>query len=829
MKYVRTKIIIAVIIAIMMTISAMALAASAADANTYQLLYDANGGAGAPPAKTVVANAYTNLSTVKPVFPGQVFLGWVTELTSGSTRYQPGEWIYVDKDITLYAVWDNTVWQRNYTVSFNYTEQSGGVICWAPEIAAGSSVFDIYGDFNGWELTDSQGVVWSSKWYLDEARTKLYDFHSPVTDDIELFALWQRVSLFILSYDANGGAGAPPAKTVVPNAYTNISLTAPVRSGYTFLGWNTYPVPTVPTSARYQPGGWIYIDEDTVLRAVWNDNEWDQCIVSFNYTEKSGWAVWWAPVILYGENISDIYGDFNGWEWDDSEGVTWIADWYTDPDFSQIYDFGAPVKSSFTLYAKWVRKICLHEWGLWTVTLPATCVAEGEMIRECLICGETELESIDIDPDNHVGDTYESLITTATCSVEGVMGIYCEDCDALLSTRNLGLDPDNHVGDTYESLITTATCCVEGIMGIYCEDCDALLSTRNLGFDPDNHVGDTYESLITTATCCEEGVMGIYCEDCNALLSTRNLGLDPDNHVGDTYESLITTATCCVEGVMGIYCEDCNALLSTRNLGLDPDNHIGDTYESLNTTATCCVEGVMGIYCEDCNALLSTRNLGLDPDNHTGNTYESLITTATCCVEGIMGIYCEDCGALLGTRNLGLDPDNHVGGTHTDIIAIATCYSLGEVGIYCDDCDELISTYEIPMIDHVLDRSTIVTVDGEQGYKCVNYDYCGHFVSLKDILTYDGISVSRGGSGGNLQAAVTLPGGVIRNFNWDDPVNPFIRIDNGQPIAKFAGGQVSITFEHEGYIYKLTFTLNNLSGNNWGIISFDGIEVIGVV
>ena len=40
---------------------------------------------------------------------------------------------------------------------------------------------------------------------------------------------------------------------------------------------------------------------------------------------------------------------------------------------------------------------------------------------------------------NHVGETYEEVITVATCTEAGVMGIYCSDCDALLGTEEIAM------------------------------------------------------------------------------------------------------------------------------------------------------------------------------------------------------------------------------------------------------------------------------------------------------------------------------------------------------------------------------------------------------
>ena len=73
-------------------------------------------------------------------------------------------------------------------------------------------------------------------------------------------------STVTLSYNANGGAGAPPPQTVNINTNAVISSTIPTRGGYNFVGW---ALSSGATSAQYQPGGTIYMDSDKTLYAVW--------------------------------------------------------------------------------------------------------------------------------------------------------------------------------------------------------------------------------------------------------------------------------------------------------------------------------------------------------------------------------------------------------------------------------------------------------------------------------------------------------------------------------------------------------------------------------
>lgn len=84
-----------------------------------------------------------------------------------------------------------------------------------------------------------------------------------------LYAIWSKT--ITLSYNANGGSGAPANQsTTVYNATTQtaftISGTIPTRSGYNFLGWSTS---STATTATYSAGNSITLSSNSTLYAVW--------------------------------------------------------------------------------------------------------------------------------------------------------------------------------------------------------------------------------------------------------------------------------------------------------------------------------------------------------------------------------------------------------------------------------------------------------------------------------------------------------------------------------------------------------------------------------
>lgn len=72
-----------------------------------------------------------------------------------------------------------------------------------------------------------------------------------------------------LTYDANGGSGAPAKQTYATS--TTISSQEPVRSGYTFLGWNENKNATKADSNF--AAGKTYSGESTTIYAIWKKNE----------------------------------------------------------------------------------------------------------------------------------------------------------------------------------------------------------------------------------------------------------------------------------------------------------------------------------------------------------------------------------------------------------------------------------------------------------------------------------------------------------------------------------------------------------------------------
>ena len=84
-----------------------------------------------------------------------------------------------------------------------------------------------------------------------------------------------------VSYNANGGSGAPGNQTKWYGSTLTLSSTKPTRTGYTFQGWAT----SAGGGVAYQPGQAYGNDANITLYAVWKANTWT---VKYNANGGSG-------------------------------------------------------------------------------------------------------------------------------------------------------------------------------------------------------------------------------------------------------------------------------------------------------------------------------------------------------------------------------------------------------------------------------------------------------------------------------------------------------------------------------------------------------------
>ncbi|WML24581.1 InlB B-repeat-containing protein [Neobacillus sp. OS1-33] len=139
-----------------------------------------------------------------------------------SSSYQ---YLYVDQPYGLIMNFSPSQTQTPYTLSFN--SQGGSYV--SPVTANSGSTFTQP------TAPTRTGYIFGG-WYTDAACTNLYDFNTPVTSNVTLYAKWT-TNIYRISFNSNGGTSVP--STTVGYNKTFTQPTAPKRTGYTFGGWYT--------------------------------------------------------------------------------------------------------------------------------------------------------------------------------------------------------------------------------------------------------------------------------------------------------------------------------------------------------------------------------------------------------------------------------------------------------------------------------------------------------------------------------------------------------------------------------------------------------------
>ena len=198
-------------------------------ANTWTVKYDANGGNGGMENTTHVWNG--GIKVRKNTFekPLYTFRGWnLSRVNNGKT-----EWLYAKSDNS----WAGAgAWYESGKQPSGYVK---------------------------YKLADEQ---------ILQACTLIKN------DVITAHAQW-KPNTYYVTYDANGGSGAPEKQAFVADSGTKLSTTKPTRTGYTFVNWDYMGNKFNPGDAI--PTGW----GSFTLKAQWSVNTYTYNI---KYVSSSG-------------------------------------------------------------------------------------------------------------------------------------------------------------------------------------------------------------------------------------------------------------------------------------------------------------------------------------------------------------------------------------------------------------------------------------------------------------------------------------------------------------------------------------------------------------
>ena len=154
---------------------------------------------------------------------------------------------------------------------------------------------------------------------------------------------------YTITYNANGGSGAPGNQTKTHGTNLTLSTTEPTRTGYTFDSWNTA---ANGTGTKYESGASYTTNAAATLYAQWKANSYtitykDQGNVAFSGTHASGYPT------------THTYGTATTLKSATKSGYNFLG-WFTTSacDGTKVTSLGATAYTAdITLYAKW-EKAC---------------------------------------------------------------------------------------------------------------------------------------------------------------------------------------------------------------------------------------------------------------------------------------------------------------------------------------------------------------------------------------------------------------------------------------------------------------------------------------
>lgn len=321
-------------------------------ANSYQVIFNANGGSGSMDAEKFVYGVEKQLSKNSFTKTGYAFVGWTTEKIAGDV-------IYADEAsvsnltteqggiVNLYAVWRPIT----YTVVFNGNGADGSMedqkMTYDTEAALSPNGYTKTGyHFLGWSKTST-----AEEGELDD-RNNVKNLTENEGSKVTLYAVWG-ANTYTVAFHANGGTGSPMAAQsfTYDEAAKALSKNQYSRTGYTFKGWALTDTATA-TEVKYADQEKVQnlvVTQDEVLNlyAVWTAQSYT---VSFDANGGNMMTDSTSKKVTYGSTYGTLLAatrigyDFAGWYTAKEDGTAIVA------------DNTVNITGDTTLYAHWTAK-----------------------------------------------------------------------------------------------------------------------------------------------------------------------------------------------------------------------------------------------------------------------------------------------------------------------------------------------------------------------------------------------------------------------------------------------------------------------------------------
>ena len=308
--------------------------------------FDANGGSGEMSPQKVDGSELGNVSISKSTFKleGYDFIGWSKDKDAMTADFWNGEpisqlnWdsLHTADEITLYAVWQAITYQVEFNTNGGSWIQSQTVE-WKKTVSRPADPTLTGYKFLGWDTDNSvQGTL------INE-----FDFDMKFDDPkyaryIILYAKWEPETLTV-TFHANNKTDATTTQTISYGLFESFAATENTFSyeGHDFNGWNTQPTGSGVEYKEITKLNWKNGTLD--LYAQWKLKEFTVTFETRDGSKVASQTVKWNEKATRPADPKRTGYEFLGWDIN-STSETLVSEF----EFSST-----PIKTNYTLYAKW--------------------------------------------------------------------------------------------------------------------------------------------------------------------------------------------------------------------------------------------------------------------------------------------------------------------------------------------------------------------------------------------------------------------------------------------------------------------------------------------
>lgn len=269
-----------------------------------------------------------------------------------------------------------------------------------------------------------------------------------------------------------------------------------------------------------------------------------------------------------------------------------------------------------------------------TSRIASTCNTAGSITETCTICNSKKITPLELDPNNHEGESIKTVVVEPTCISYGIEKEECSVCSALIKSNIL--NPTEHIYSEEFTIDEEATCMEEGSKSRHCTNPNCSSVTDVTPIEISDHVPIEVDYI--EPTCIYGGKEAdLICKYCEELIEEGE-SIPALGHDFTSNPVYIQYPTCTEKGYTAIYCSrpECNECSNITEVSAT-----GHDWISLNNAIdpTCTEDGKESDkICLNCELIEPGNTIpSLGQDSHTLD--EGTITKEATCTEAGQHIY----------------------------------------------------------------------------------------------------------------------------------------------------------------------------------------------